>query len=188
MREGAGGLRRGAVAALLSGLACARAAAAAEAPAIAPTDAAPVAAAPGTAAGESSVAIALGVVQFVDPDPRGMVSFEYRYAAGRYRPSPWLAAEATGNDRFFGFGGFLDIPLGNRLVLTPALGGAIYLEHDGIGLDWHLEFRSSLELTWQVGATRLGAAIAHYSNLNLGEHNPGTEVMRVVWVVPFGKR
>ena len=177
MSDGAARFRRGGmVAALLAVLACARAAAAAELPA----------AAPGAAAGESSIAFALGVVEFVDPEPRGMVSFEYRYAAGRYRPSPWLAAEATGNDRFFGFGGCLDIPLGNRLVLTPALGGAIYLEHDGMGLGWHLEFRSSLEMTWRVGRTRLGAGIAHYSNAGLGDANPGTEALRVVWIVPFG--
>jgi hypothetical protein len=169
---GAGRLRRGIAAGLVvAALGCATAAAAA---------------APGAAAGASSIAIALGAVEIVDPNPRGLVSFEYRYAAGRYRPSPWLAAEATGNDRFFGFGAFVDVPLGRRLVLTPALGAGIYLDHGGIGLGWHLEFRSSIELTWRVGATRLGAGIAHYSNAGLGDTNPGTEAFRVVWVVPFG--
>ena len=176
MSNGAARLRRGGmVAALLALVACARAAAAAELPA----------AAPGAVAGESSIAFALGAVEIVDPHPRGLVSFEYRYATGRYRPSPWLAAEATGNDRFFGFGGFLDVPLGNRLVLTPALGAFLYLEHGGMGLGWHLEFRSSFDLTWRVGRTRLGAGIAHYSNAGLGDTNPGTEALRVVWIVPF---
>jgi len=171
-------LRRALVVALVAAVGCARATAAAE----------PPPAAPGATAGVSSVAFALGVVEFIDPEPRGLVSFEYRYATGRCRPAPWLAAEATGNDRFFGFGAFFDIPLGERLILTPAVGGTIYLEHGGMGLGWHFEFRSSLELTWPVGATRLGAAIVHYSNEGLGQTNPGTEALRVVWIVPFGKR
>ena len=175
-------------AALLALLACAGAPTAGQDMQPALPASAPETVAPGTAAGESSVAIALGVVEVLDPEPRGMISFEYRYAAGRYRPSPWLAAEATGNDRFFGFGPFLDLPLGRRLVLTPSLGAMIYLEHDGMGLGWHLEYRASLELTWQVGSTRLGAAFAHYSNSGIGDTNPGTEVLRVVWVVPIGKR
>jgi hypothetical protein len=177
------------VASLVAALACATAADAAapasahgaDVPAAVPTDAAP-----GTAAGASSIVLALGAVEIVDPDPRGLVSFEYRYATGRYRPSPWLAAEATGNDRFFGFGAFVDVSVGRRLVLTPAFGAGIYLDHGGMGLGWHLEFRSSIELTWRVGATRLGAGIAHYSSAGLGDTNPGTEALRAVWVLPLG--
>jgi hypothetical protein len=138
-------------------------------------------------AGTSSIAVGLGAVEVFDPGPRGLVTLEYRYAAGRLRPSPWLAAETTGDDRFFGFGGYVDVPLGRRLVLTPALGAAIYVDDGGIGLGWHLEFRSSLEVTWPIGRTRLGAGFAHYSNAGLGDTNPGTESLRVVWVVPLGR-
>lgn len=178
MSGGAGRLRRGIAAGFVAALACASASAG--------DSDAPPDAAPGTAAGASSIVLGIGAVEIVDPDPRGLLSFEYRYAAGRFRPSPWLAAEATGNDRFFGFGGFVDVPLGRRLVLTPAFGAAIYLDHGGIGLGWHLEFRSSIELTWRVGATRLGIGVAHYSNAGLGETNPGSEAVRVVWLLPLG--
>jgi hypothetical protein len=141
-------------------------------------------AAPGIAAGASSTVVGAGVVESFDPDPRGLVSFEYRYAAGPLRPSPWIAAEATAGDRFFGFGGFVDVPLGRRFVLSPSLGAGLYVDGGDPGLGWHLEFRSSLELTWRAGATRVGAAFAHYSNAGLGDANPGTEALLVRWVLP----
>lgn len=172
MSGGAGRLRRAIAAGLVAAHACAGAVPAADSP----------------AAGTASVALSLGAVEIVDPDPRALVSFEYRYAAGRYRPSPWIAAEATGDDRFFGFGALVDLPLGRRLALTPAFGAGIYLDPGGGGLGWHLEFRSSLEMTWRIGGTRLGAGVAHYSNAGLGDTNPGTESLRVVWIVPFGAR
>jgi len=150
-----------------------------------PAAAASAAAAP--AAGTSWFALGAGAAQIFDPHQVAMVTLEYRYAVGRLRPSPWLAAEATTNDRFFGFGGSVDIPIGQRVILTPALGASIYLEHDGLGLGWHLEGRSSLEVTWPVGGTRIGAAFAHFSNARLGDHNPGTEILRVVWIVPIGR-
>ena len=179
--------RRGWCAIVLGALAPFAVAAPASAPTGAPTAATdPKSSAP--AAGTSWVALGAGVAQIFDPDLRGMVTFEYRYAAGPLRASPWLAAEATTTDRFFGFGASLDIPIGQRTILTPAFGGSMYLEHDGLGLGWHLEYRSSLEVTWPVGGARIGAAFAHFSNMGLGNHNPGTEILRVMWIVPIGRR
>jgi lipid A 3-O-deacylase PagL len=137
--------------------------------------------------GTSWFAVGAGAAQIFDPRQVAMVTFEYRYSPGRLRASPWLAAEATDNDRFFGFGAYVDIAIGRRVNVTPALGAAMYHGHDGLGLGWHFEYRSSLEVTWPVGGARIGAAFAHFSNDGLGHHNPGTEILRVMWIVPIGK-
>jgi hypothetical protein len=114
-----------------------------------------------------------------------MASLESRYATGRYRPGPWLAIEATERDLFIGLGVFLDLPFGRRWVFTPSLGAAIYGEHDGLGLGHPLEFRSTAELTRRIGRWRLGGSFGHYSNAGLGDPNPGTEILKVVWIVPL---
>lgn len=128
-------------------------------------------------------AAAVGVF---DPDPVAMASVEYRYTTGRHRPAPWLSLEATKRDLFVGFGAFVDLPMGRRWVFTPSLGAALYREHDGLGLGYPLEFRSAAELTYRLDRWRWGASFSHYSNASLGEGNPGTEIVKIVVVVPLG--
>jgi lipid A 3-O-deacylase PagL len=154
----------------------------AETPAVAPGSGPPA----GTSAAGGAFVLAAGAVEIVDPEPRAFVSFEYRPTIRIRRPCPWVAAEATERDRFFGFGVLADFTLGRRTVLTPAFGAAIYLDLGGLGLGSHLEFRSSLEITARAGSGRVGARLAHYSNAGIGETNPGTEALLFVWVFPAG--
>lgn len=115
--------------------------------------------------------------------PMGFV--EYRYTTGRFRPGPWLALEATAHDLFVGFGLALDLPLGRRWVFTPSVGAGIYQEHDGLGLGSPLEIRSTAELTRRLKRVRFGAGFEHLSNFGTGDHNPGTEIVKVLWVIPL---
>ena len=133
-------------------------------------------------------AAAAGVVEIVDPEPRAFVSIAWQDRRGARRASPWLFAEATERDRFFGFGALFDFPLGSRTVVTPSLGVALYDEEGGLGLGSMLEFRSAVEATWPLGTGRIGAAFLHYSNAGVGgDANPGTEALMLVWVTPIGK-
>jgi hypothetical protein len=117
-----------------------------------------------------------------------MAFVEGRFPVGRHRTGPWLAIEATGRDLFVGCGAFVDLPFGRHWVFTPSLGAAFYREHDGLGLGHQLEFRSTAELTRAFARWRFGASFGHFSNAGLGETNPGTEVLKLLWVVPMGRR
>jgi hypothetical protein len=129
-----------------------------------------------------------GVVDVVDPSPRPIVSVEWRYDAGRRVPSPWLAFESTAHDQFYAFGMCGDFPFAHGWVITPSVGAAIYQENDGLGLGYHLEFRSTAEVTYGHGGRRFGASFGHYSNAYLGETNRGTEFLKAVLIVPLSRR
>lgn len=138
-------------------------------------------------AGESLLLFGPAVAGVFDPAPPVMAFMEYRYTTGRYKPGPWLALETTERDLFVGFGLFLDLPFARRWFFTPSVGAAIYREHEGLGLGFPLEFRATAELTCRLDRWRLGASFGHYSHGNLGEANPGTEILKIVWVVPLGR-
>jgi lipid A 3-O-deacylase PagL len=138
-------------------------------------------------AGEWWLLLGAAAVGIFDPDPKAMASVESRYTSGRHRPGPWLALEATERDLFIGFGAFVDLPMGQRWVFTPSLGAAIYQEHDGLGLGYHLEYRSAAELTCRIERWRWGTSFSHYSNASLGEDNSGTEILKILFVVPVGR-
>ncbi len=61
-----------------------------------------------------------------------------------------------------------------RLILAPFAGAAAYEAGDGKDLGQTLEFRTGLELAYQVGGRRsVGLAFYHVSNADLAEENPG---------------
>ena len=140
------------------------------------------------APGVSLLAFGPAAADLFDDHPKGMGFLEYRYTPGRLRASPWLALEMTDHDLFVGFGFFFDIPLGARWLFTPSLGAALYHEDDaGLGLGGPLEFRSTAEFTRAVGRWRVGGSLGHFSHANIGEPNPGTEVLKLVWIVPLDR-
>jgi len=79
-----------------------------------------------------------------------------------------------------------DVWLGARWVVTPKFAAGLY--HDGSGLDLgnDVEFREGVVLSWVGRRLRLGTGFYHASNGGLGEHNPGTEVLEVVFGLPIG--
>jgi len=85
------------------------------------------------------------------------------------------------------YGGFrLDIPLGERWVATPGFAAGIFHRGSGQNLGGLLEFRSSIELAYQLSdSTRLGLSLSHISNGGLYDNNPGTESLVLVWSAGF---
>jgi hypothetical protein len=47
-------------------------------------------------------------------------------------------------------------------------------------------FREGIVLSWVASRFRLGIGFYHASNGGLGENNPGTEVLEVVFGLPLG--
>jgi hypothetical protein len=135
------------------------------------------------------LAVTAGVTEIVDPQPRGLYAIAWQDRRGAYKASPWVFVEATTRDTFFGFGALLDLPVGSRCLVTPSLAGALYHDHDGLGLGSMVEFRSALDLTWRIRTGWIGASVLHYSNARIsGDRNPGTEALLFVWATPIGRR
>ena len=112
---------------------------------------------------------------------------EYRSDAKWWIFKPMAGFMATTDGAAYGYvGPAVDIYFGRRLVLTGMT--AIGAYHDGSGLDlghW-IEFRSGMELAFRFdNRSRLGVGFHHISNANIGEKNPGTEILGVFYAIPL---
>ena len=115
---------------------------------------------------------------------------EYRPGEKIWIFKPLFGVMGTSDTAFYGYGGFLvDVFFGRRFVLTPSLGVGYYDDGDGRDLGYGLEFRSSIEFSYRFdNRARLGLAFYHLSNANLGDFNPGTEVLSLLYSIPLGSR
>ena len=74
----------------------------------------------------------------------------------------------------------------SNLILTPTFGAGYY--DDGIGkkLGNSIEFRTTLELSYQLESEkRIGISFGHISNANIGDKNPGVEILSFSYQIPF---
>jgi hypothetical protein len=117
------------------------------------------------------------------------VNFEYRSDKKLWIFKPMVGFMATDDGAAYGyFGPAVDIYFGRRIVLTGMTAVGAY--HDGKGLDlghW-IEFRSGLELAFRFDdRSRFGVGFHHISNANIGEKNPGTEILGIFYAIPLGR-
>lgn len=113
---------------------------------------------------------------------------EYRYKDIFYGVRPTVGAFGTGDGELYGYAGInWDLPLGIAPVyITPGFGAGYYHDNGAKRLGYALQFRSTLEATYQFEShERIGLAISHLSNASLGNKNPGTETLQAVFVLPL---
>lgn len=120
---------------------------------------------------------------------------EYRFSEVGYNISPIIGAFGTGDGGVYGYGGFnwnvALIP--NQLLLIPNFAIGAYGNGSGKDLGGTLEFRSGIELAYQLpNAHRIGVALNHLSNAGIYSHNPGEENIIATYSIPvsslFGKK
>ena len=128
----------------------------------------------------------VGTVELFDSGKALEWHAEFRPAWHFRHLRPWLFCGTGNHDCFYAALGILiDLRLGDRWLLTPSFGGGYY-DSDGFDLGFHAEFRSGLELTHRFrNGHRLGVVFTHISNGSLGERNPGTETLGLVWCLPL---
>lgn len=114
---------------------------------------------------------------------------EYRSDKKIWIFKPFVGAMGTTDSAFYGFGGVLvDIYFGRRIALTPSFAAGYYKDGNGRELGHEIEFRSSIELSYRFdNRSRLGLAFYHLSNAGIGNNNPGTEVLSLVYSIPLGE-
>lgn len=114
---------------------------------------------------------------------------EYRSDVELWIFKPWVGVEATSDGAFYGAGGVLtDVYFGNRVVVTPQFGVGYYANGDGPDLGYPLEFRSGVEIGYRFdNRSRLAVGFSHISNADLGDRNPGTEILTLTYSIPVGR-
>lgn len=114
---------------------------------------------------------------------------EYRSDLELWVLKPWAGVEATSDGAVYVVGGVLaDVYFGDRVVLTPQFGVGYYHKGNGFDLGYELEFRSGVELGYRFdNRSRLAVGFSHISNADLGDRNPGTEVLTLTYSIPVGR-
>ena len=107
---------------------------------------------------------------------------------------PFAGVEATTDSAIYLIGGiYLEDNLGKLLIgnenewnFTPSFGLGYYNDGNGKKLGNKLEFRTTLEISYQLkNNDRIGLSIGHISNANIGNKNPGVEIISLSYQKPF---
>ena len=107
---------------------------------------------------------------------------------------PFAGMEITSDSAFYLISGiYLEDNLGelmsgeeNKWILTPSFGLGYYDDGNGKKLGNNIEFRSTLEVSYQMkNLDRIGISFGHISNGNIGKKNPGVEILNISYQKPF---
>ena len=74
----------------------------------------------------------------------------------------------------------------SNLYFTPSFGAGIYDDGSGKKLGNDIQFRTSLEVSYELkNKNRIGVSFSHISNANLGNKNPGVEILSLSYHIPY---
>ena len=74
----------------------------------------------------------------------------------------------------------------SNLYFTPSFGAGIYDDGSGKKLGNDIQFRTSLEISYELkNKNRIGVSFSHISNANLGDKNPGVEILSFSYHIPY---
>ena len=107
---------------------------------------------------------------------------------------PFAGIELTTDSAFYLISGiYLEDNLGELMIgeknnwnFTPSFGVGYYDDGNGKKLGNSIEFRTTLEFSYQLkNNNRIGISLGHISNANIGDKNPGAEVVSLSYQKPF---
>ena len=74
----------------------------------------------------------------------------------------------------------------NKWNFTPSFGVGYYDNGNGKKLGNKIEFRTTLEFSYELeNKDRIGISLGHISNANIGNKNPGVEIISLSYQKPF---
>ena len=74
----------------------------------------------------------------------------------------------------------------SKLYFTPSFGAGIYNDGSGKKLGNDIQFRTSIEVSYELkNQNRIGISFSHISNANLGDKNPGVEILSFSYHIPY---
>jgi lipid A 3-O-deacylase len=107
---------------------------------------------------------------------------------------PFAGIELTSESAFYLISGiYLEDNIGelvtgksNNWNFTPSFGIGYYDDGNGKKLGNKVEFRTTLEFSYQLlNKDRIGISFGHISNANIGNKNPGAEIISISYQKPF---
>ena len=123
-----------------------------------------------------------------DEETSAQFGVEYRFNPIEYGFRPTVGFNVTTDGSTYGYGGFhWDIELlDNELFIIPNFAAGVYGEGDGKDLGGAIEFRSGIEIAYQLPNThRIGVALNHVSNASIYDKNPGAETLLINYGIPL---
>jgi len=134
----------------------------------------------------SRLQVGAGAFDFNDDDAAPVLNLEYRFGRKLFVVGPALGILANTDGGVFGYGGaYADVAWGS-VHLTPVLSLGGYREGGGKDLGGMLQFRQSIDLTWEFeNRIRIGLRLAHISNAGLDDDNPGANDLQLGVSMPF---
>ena len=74
----------------------------------------------------------------------------------------------------------------SNFILTPSIGVGYYDDGNGKALGNNIEFRSTLEASYQLkNDNRIGISFGHISNANIADDNPGVEILSFSYQIAY---
>ena len=74
----------------------------------------------------------------------------------------------------------------SKYYFTPSFGAGIYDDGSGKKLGNDLQFRTAIEISYELkNKNRIGISFSHISNANLGDKNPGVEILSFSYHIPY---
>jgi lipid A 3-O-deacylase len=136
---------------------------------------------------KDGLSVGLGAYDFADSGTAAAATAEYRLGRKLWFIGPSVGVMVNSAGAVLGYlTAYFDLSWG-RVHLTPQAGIAAYHEGSSRELGSVFQFRVSGDLTWRFeGEQRLGLRLAHVSNANTANPNPGEEELYVVYTIPFG--
>ena len=107
---------------------------------------------------------------------------------------PFAGIELTSDSAFYFISGiYLEDNIGDLIIgndnnwnFTPSFGLGYYDDGNGKELGNKIEFRTTIEFSYQlVNKDRIGISFGHISNANIGNKNPGAEIISISYQKPF---
>ena len=120
-------------------------------------------------------------------DPSYETRLEFRIGKVKLFGNPFMGVMMnTEGAMHIYLGLYYDIPVINRINITPSFAPGIYSYRNSKDLKFALVFRSQLEVSYRFDeGGRIGISFNHISNASLGVENPGVESLAVTYIIPL---
>lgn len=133
------------------------------------------------------VVVGAGIAGVLDSTRVGTGFAEYRFGSSWKGVHPWVSITMGSHARYYVAAGALySFELDRNWRITLSFGPGFYHSRDNFDLGSELEFLSTAEVSRRLPWNhRLGLSFGHISNGGVAEVNPGSEIVKLNYQIPW---